>query len=75
MLIEYKNCEANGIINVDYPIEGLNKGKIIAKNFALKKQGDTRVHFAQSFCNELICAYWTSTLQKHQLEADQSLLL
>lgn len=54
----------DGTIKVDYLIENLNKGKIIAKNIALKKQGDTRVHFAQSFCNELICKYWTSTLQK-----------
>ena len=33
----------DGTIKVDYPIESLNKGKIIAKNFALKKQSDTSV--------------------------------
>lgn len=53
------------IIESENIIESLNNIKTVLKNLASKIEGENRVHFAQSFCNELICSYWDSVIRKY----------
>lgn len=52
-------------VEADNPIEILNQIKRIAKDLAHEKEGENRLYFAQSFCNELVYAYWNSVTQRY----------